>query len=348
MEVRHKLYHPLQIGSLSLNGNLFLAPMAGVTDKATRQICLEEGADFTFSEMVSSAGLVYESHKTHEILEKADKEEKIAIQLFGSDPYLIAASVKKVLEFGADLIDLNCGCPVSKVTKTGAGSALMRDPKKIGDIVSALKNETDLPVSVKLRSGWTAEEETFLEAADAAAEAGASLITLHPRSRAQGYSGKADWSLIRRLKKHVSVAVCGSGDLFSALDARKMLEETGCDAVMFARGIIGRPFLFRQTKQLLEQGITAEEPGAEQKIALAWKHIQLDQKYKKGRRAFLEVRKHLCGYTKGLPGSASLRTELMHCQSAEEYQKVLNDYLSREIPDHRNGEISNKNTEKDN
>jgi nifR3 family TIM-barrel protein len=318
-----RLYHPIHIGALEIPGNLFLAPLAGITDKGFREICLRQGADLTFTEMVSAEAVARGNEKTFGLMERTHSERLLAVQLFMNDADTARRSLDSVLQFKPDIIDLNCGCPVPKVVKTGAGSALMKNPQMIHDIVEVLAQGDQTAVSVKIRLGWDADSINFLEAADAAVSAGASMITMHARTRSQGYSGRADWEALARLKQAVKVPVAGSGDLFSAHDAQRMLELTGIDAVMFARGAIGNPFIFSQTRELLTEGIEPELPDFRQRARAMIEQLDLTIADKGEPTACREMRKQFCAYTKGLPNAASLRSRIIQARTREDYLDLL-------------------------
>ena len=327
------LHHPLELPGLFVPGNLFLAPLAGFTDAAFRKTCLLNGADLTFSEMVSCEGIIRENRKTTELMTRAPGEDLFAIQVFSGEPESARKCVPLLLRRRPSLIDLNCGCPVPKVTKNGAGSALSRDPESLGKVVRALikgLNEaaSSVPVSVKIRSGWQSGELTYREAALRAVEAGAVMITLHPRTRAQGYSGSADWECLARLKEELPVPVIGSGDLFSPEDARRMLTETGCDGIMFARGALGNPSIFSRTKSLLTTGILPPELTPEEKLKTAREHLERAMSFLGDHRACREMKKHLCSYTKGIPQGGALRDRLVHAVSAAEYPGIFDSFLA--------------------
>ena len=326
------LYHPIELPGITIPGNLFLAPLAGFTDMAFRKICLLGGADFTFSEMVSCEGLIRENRKTTELMTRAPGEEFFAIQVFSGRPESAKECIPPLLRRQPSLIDLNCGCPVPKVIKNGAGSALTRDPKSLEHIVRALAEglkeaESLVPVSVKIRLGWQSGQLTYREAALRAVEAGAVMVTLHPRTRTQGYSGSAEWECIARLKEELPVPVIGSGDLFSPEDALRMLKETGCDGIMFARGALGNPSIFSRTKTLLTSGILPPEPRPEERLRAAQEHLEWAEASLGGFRACREMKKHLCAYTKGLPGGGELRNRLVHASSIAEYSDIFERYL---------------------
>jgi len=321
------LYHPLKIGSLKLQGNLLLAPLAGFTDRAFRSLAIEMGANLTFTEMVSCEAVARGNAKTLPLMERADQEELLAIQLFTGSLDSMERCLEGVLAFNPSLIDLNCGCPVPKVIKTGAGSALMKDPELLFNLVKVMKS-TGKPVSVKIRSGWDHHSQNFKEVALAAQEAGADLLTLHARTRSQGYSGKADWSQLKTVKSLLTIPVAGSGDLFSAQDGRDMLKETGIDALMFARGALGNPFVFRETETLLKKGESLEPPSMEEKINTALEHFHRAVYYDGEGKTCKEIRKHLCYYSKGLPSGKELRNKLIHCKTSKEYEKEFQNYLA--------------------
>lgn len=338
-----KAYHPVTIGSLFIPGNLFLAPVAGYSDRAFRALCIENGAAFTYTEMVSAEALVRDSEKTHLIMRRAANEERYAVQLFGGDPERMALAVPIALEAsGCECIDINAGCPVPKVYKTGAGSALTRDPERLGKVVRAAvaacesyaAERTDtagacapVPITVKIRSGWDDSAITWKEAATAAIEAGAKAVTLHPRTRAQGYEGKSRWDLLAELVEYVrarwpGIPVFGSGDLFTPESAQAMLAETDCDAVMFARGAMGNPFIFRQAREFLETGAYTEIP-ADVRIASGWRELGCLVEDVGENVACREMRKRFCSYSKGIEGGAALRMALVKASTVEEYREIL-------------------------
>jgi nifR3 family TIM-barrel protein len=328
-----KLYRPVRIGNLELAGNLFLAPVAGFSDRAFRSICRDEGASFTYTEMISAEALVRGSKKTERLMQRAPNEIVYGVQLFGGDPESLARSAQIVREQAAPaLIDINAGCPVPKIIKSGAGSSLTREPDKLFAVVHAVVEAVaPLPVTVKIRSGWDAENLTYTKASLAAIEAGAEAITLHPRTRAQGYDGKADWELLAKLvglAKHKTtrsgapIAVFGSGDVFSPEDAKAMLEQTGVDGVMFARGALGNPFIFRETRDLLENGSYAKTVPKE-RLATGLRELSLLAADVGEYTACREMRKRFCAYVKGFPNAAELRKTIVACGTVEDYQNSL-------------------------
>ena len=346
---KNTLYHGVKIGAVETAGNLFLAPVAGWSDAAFRARCVREGASFTYTELISAEALVRGSMKNDYLLRPAlpasppaappqplspaappqpsALASPYAIQLFGTKPDLLAAAAEKCLSYCPAAIDLNAGCPVPKVVKTGAGAALMRNPANLRRIVEEVRRVCDTApgraaVTVKMRSGFDESSINYLDCAKAAEDGGAALITLHPRTRTQGYGGKSDWRLIGRLKAAVRAPVAGSGDLYSPQDAARMLAETGCDCVMFARGAMGNPFIFRQTAAFLQTGAFDEVSEAE-KIAAAFEQLQGLSSFMGERAACLEMRKVFCAYTKNLRGGALLRSLLVHASSTAEYRQIF-------------------------
>ena len=316
------LYRPVAIGSLALGGNLFLAPVAGYSDRAFRSVCIDRGADFTCTEMVSSEALIRNRERTEPLLARAENEGRYAAQLFGADPGVMYRAALLLAPWRPDAVDINCGCPVPKVVKTGAGSALMRSPETLGRIVEAVARASrealdNAPVTVKLRSGWDSASLNYLECGRIAVEAGAALVGLHPRTRAQGYSGASDWAHIADLASRLPVPVAGSGDLFSPEDAGRMLRETGCAAVMFARGALGNPFIFEAARAFL-RGEDWREPSPQEKLETAFRQLRILARDRGERNACREMRKQLCAYTRGINGAAALRNRLVHADTMEE------------------------------
>lgn len=320
-------YHPITIGSTTYTGNIFLAPLAGYTDVPFRSLCLEMGADLTFTEMVSSEGLYREGEKTLELLERAPQEKEYAVQLFMGNTDSLKGALEQLEPYKPSLIDINCGCPVPKVIKTGAGSAMMKDPSLITEIVKTITDTLPTPVSVKFRTGWDANSINFLEFAQAALDGGASMLTLHARTRAQGYAPFADWTQLEKLKEFCTthgydVPVFGSGDLFVAEDAQRMLKQTGVDGVMFARGAIGNPFIFRQAKEIL-QGKEVQEITLDEKIAVIIRHLDLMIDHYGQKSACTQMRKHTCSYLKGVTHASSVKQAIVKASVREDYLDAL-------------------------
>ena len=306
----------LTIGSLALDNNLILAPMAGITNFPMRLMAREQGAALCFTEMVSVNGLVREGRKTFDLVRSTPADRPLGIQIFGDDPGLMADGARLVEGHG-DLIDINMGCPVRKVVTSGAGSALLRDPAKVAAIIRAVRRATTLPLTIKIRTGWDAGTASFLEIARIAEEEGCDAVTLHPRSRSQMFEGKANWSNIRELKEMVRLPVIGSGDLFSAADVQAMLRQTGCDGVMIARGALGNPWIFRETLDLLA-GREPRHPTPAERAETALRHLEMFIETTGERIALREMRKHLCWYARGIPGSARFRDLVNRLQTREE------------------------------
>ncbi|MDC7219712.1 MAG: tRNA dihydrouridine synthase DusB [Spirochaetales bacterium] len=323
------LYRPVSIGKLNLAGNLFLAPLAGFTDRAFRGTAVSWDADLTYTEMISCEAVFRDNKKTLDMMEKDSREDIFAIQVFAGALEPAEKSVEKVLKYSPALIDLNCGCPVPKIIKSGAGSALMKDPSMVASLVKTLKTGHDTPVTVKIRTGWDAHSLNYREVAEAAVDAGAAAVAIHGRTRSQGYSGTADWAPLKELTETLPVPVFGSGDLFTPQDAKRMLEETGCAGLMFARGAIGNPFIFRQTRHLLQTGEEMAPLTAADRLNTALEQYRHSLTYLDELRASKEIRKHLCAYSKGIPGSSALRNELVHAEKAEVFEKLILDFLSR-------------------
>jgi nifR3 family TIM-barrel protein len=324
------LYHPIKVGNLDIPGNLFLAPVAGYSDKAFRSICVDQGADFTYTELVSSEALIRDSAKTELLLNRADNEKRYAIQLFGSDPDVMARAAALLEPWHPEVVDINCGCPVPKVVKTGAGSALMKDSFRLGKIVESVKQSAEkylggIPVTVKIRSGWDSSSINYQECARIAVEAGAALVALHSRTRAQAYSGLSDWSHIADLAAMLTVPVVGSGDLFTPEDAERMLKETRCAGIMFARGAMGNPFTFSAAKSLLQNG-SYQYPSVAEKFAIGFKQLCMSAADIGETSACREMRKQFCAYTKGVEGGAALRNLLVHAETLEDYKNIFLNY----------------------
>ncbi len=318
-----------KIGNVEIKNQVVLAPMAGISNTAYRQIIKEMGAGLIFAEMVSDKALVYGSEKTFDLLKMSDMERPIAQQIFGSDVDSFVKAAKLVEDkMHPDIIDINMGCPVPKVAiKSQAGSALLKNPDKIKEIVSAVVKAVSVPVTVKIRSGWDANSVNAVEVAKVIEEAGASAITVHGRTRAQGYSGNADWNIIKQVKEMVSIPVIGNGDVTSAEKAKEMLDFTGCDAVMIGRGVLGNPWLIKECVSYLESGIIPPKPSAREKIEMLKRHYQLLVDSTSEKQAILEIRTHALWYIKGMPKSAYIKNEICKTKNSEDLFKILNDYL---------------------
>jgi len=316
----------LTIGPLSLANNLMLAPMAGITNLPMRLMAREQGAALCFTEMISVNGLVRDGRKSFELVRSDPGDRPLGIQIFGDDPGLMAEGARLVERHG-DLIDINMGCPVRKVVTTGAGSALLREPAKVVPIIRAVRRATTLPLTIKIRTGWETGAANFQEIARIAAEEGCDAVTLHPRSRAQMFKGKADWSCIRELKEMIRLPVIGSGDLFAAADVLAMCRQTGCDGVMIARGALGNPWIFRETLDLLA-GHEPRHPTPAERGKTALRHLEMFIWATGEKVALREMRKHLCWYAQGQAGSARFRALVNRLQTRDELTTAVKEYFN--------------------
>lgn len=308
---------------ISLKNKVILAPMAGVTDRAFREICMRCGADMCFTEMVSTKGLYYNDKKTAGLLEVSDTEQPVYAQIFGHEPNIFASVAKKAASFGASGIDINCGCPAGKIVSNNDGGCLMKEPDLIYDIVSAVKENCDLPVSVKIRKGWDNDSITAVEAAKTAERAGASHITVHGRTVKQGYTGSSDNDIIKQVVSAVGIPVIGNGDILSPEDAENMLKSTGCASVMVGRGTLGNPFLIHRIKVYLQSGEIVPEPSPEEKINMAIEHIKTIVRYKGEYVGIREARKHAIWYIKGMHGSVRVKNLLTAAKTFDEMYELL-------------------------
>lgn len=318
----------LKIGNVSLDGNIVLAPMAGVTDLPFRLLCKEQGADLICTEMVSAKGIFYNNKNTEDLLRIDDRERPVSLQLFGSDPDIISEMAKKIEHRNFDILDINMGCPVPKVVNNGEGSALLKNIPLAAKIIEKTVKAIDKPVTVKFRKGFGADEVQAIEMAKAAEAAGAAAVAVHGRTREQYYSGKADWEIIRRVKEAVKIPVIGNGDIFTPQDAKRMIEETGCDAIMAARGARGNPWLFRDIIDYLEKGILHEKPSLKEMTDMMLRHAEMHIRYKGEYQGIREMRKHVAWYTAGYHGSARMRQAVNEVESYEALKQLLADWLA--------------------
>ena len=317
----------MKIGSLTTENNVFLAPMAGVTDLPFRKICRRYGAGLVYSEMISAKGLYYGDKKTAELMRIDDDERPCAIQIFGSDADIMADVIPKVMEVKPDLIDINMGCPTPKIVNNGDGSALLKNPQLIGEIVKKVSAVSPVPVTVKIRKGWDNDSVNAVTVAKIIEQNGASAVTIHGRTRAEFYSGKADWDIIKEIKNAVSIPVIGNGDIRTAYDAENMFEYTGCDAVMVGRGSEGNPFIFRQINEYLETGTVSFYPTPQDKLTQMIEHIEMLVLEKGESRGIKEARKHIAWYIKGLPGASRLKEKVFKINDFSLMRKLLNEYI---------------------
>ncbi len=318
-----------KIGNIVIENNVVLAPMAGVCNSAFRKIIKEMGCGLVFAEMVSDKGMIYNSQKTRDMLYFEECERPIAQQIFGSDKETFVGAAKMVYDImKPDIIDINMGCPVPKVAvKAQAGAALLKSPDKIKEIVSAVVLAVPVPVTVKIRSGWDSTCINAVQIAKICEEAGASAITVHGRTRSQGYSGKADLDVIKAVKESVSIPVIGNGDIVSVESAKIMLEYTGCDAIMIGRGVLGNPWLMKEVVTYLNSGDIISKPSYEEKISMCFHHLEYLLKIKPERVAVLEMRSHVAWYIKGMPGAQMVKQDIFKAKTSNEIKKILDNYL---------------------
>lgn len=318
----------MKIGNLEITNNVFLAPMAGVTDLPFRVLCKNYGCGFVYSEMVSAKGLFYKDKKTADLMKTTPKESPYAIQIFGSDPEIMGSVVPQVISAGASLIDINMGCPTPKIVNNGDGSALLKNSLLAGKIVKAVKDNSSVPVTVKIRKGWDENSVNATEIAKILEYNGADAICVHGRTREQFYRGTADWDIIKAVKQAVKIPVIGNGDIFCAEDAKNMLDYTQCDAVMVGRGAEGNPFIFKQINELLSDGNVSFFPDNNLKVKTAI-HLLEDLVLEKGElRGVKEARKHIAWFIKGIKGSSSVKTQVFKSSSKDEVISILNELLT--------------------
>lgn len=318
---------PFKIGDLAIETPFVLAPLAGITDKSMRSLCSKQGASLVYTEMVSAKGLWYGDKKTNKLLEIGEDEEKVAFQIFGSDSEIMAFAAKELNEKKNVILDLNVGCPVPKVVKNGEGSALLKRLDTLYDVVESMVKNTAKPVTAKIRMGFEINENTASETAKLLESAGVSAITVHGRTRQQYYEGKADWKAIAQVKESVKVPVIGNGDVFTGEDAVRMLNETGCDGVMIARGALGNPWIFKEANALWRGEEKPAPPTDNEKIHMAINHLALISAHKGDNIAVREMRKHVGWYIKGMKGAAAVRRQANQAVQALEMKKLLESLL---------------------
>lgn len=321
----------MKIGNIELNGQVILAPMAGVCNSAYRKICKEMGASLVCAEMVSDKGMIYNSKKTKEMLYFEEIERPISQQIFGSDKETFTKAAKMVYDImKPDIIDINMGCPVPKVAiRSQAGSALLKNPDLIYEIVSSVVSDVPVPVTVKIRSGWDSNSINAVEVAKICEKAGASAITVHPRTRSQMYSGKADLDIIKKVKEAVSIPVIGNGDIVDIESAKQMLEYTKCDAIMIGRGVLGNPWLIKEIDTYLKTGKIIAKPSYEERIKMCYHHMNYLLKIKDEKVATLEMRSHIAWYIKGMPYHKEIKNLIFKAKTKEDIEEVLDNYLKK-------------------
>ncbi|SNX53305.1 tRNA dihydrouridine synthase DusB [Thermoanaerobacterium sp. RBIITD] len=312
----------MKIGDIEIKNNVFLAPMAGVTDKPYRRICSDMGCGFQYTEMVSAKGLYYGSENT-EFLTDIDDEENVALQIFGSDPYIMGEIAKRLNTSKAKTIDINMGCPTPKIVKNGDGSALMMHPDVAESVIKAVVKNSIKPITIKIRKGWDDDHINAVEIAKMAESCGVKAVAIHGRTREQFYSGRADWDIIKKVKDNLKIPVIGNGDIFTPEDAKRMIDETGCDAVMVGRGAEGNPWIFKRIVHYLNTGEILPEPTVSEKIDMILKHLDMMIDYKGEHVGILEMRKHIAWYLKGIRGASKIKQMVFTMSNYKEVKDLL-------------------------
>lgn len=325
----------LKIGNVELDNNLILAPMAGVTDLPFRLLCKEQGCGLLYTEMVSAKAILYKNRNTKELLKVREEERPIAVQLFGSDPDIVSDMAAQIEDGPYDIIDINMGCPVPKVVNNGEGSALMKNPKLVEQILSSMVRKLKKPVTVKFRKGFDDNQINAVEIAKIAESCGVSAVAVHGRTREQYYSGKADWDIIRQVKEAVKIPVIGNGDIWTPEDARRMMEETGCDGLMIARGAQGNPWLFSRINHYLDTGELLTVPDRAEICRTIMRHARLQTELKGEEIGMKEMRKHIAWYTAGLPHSAGIRRDCNFVETLSELEALLREKLAYTVLDNQ-------------
>jgi len=318
----------LKIGQLEIKGNIFLAPMAGITNLPFRTIAREFGCSFAFTEMISATGLVRDSAKSYRYLDSSPADQPLGVQIFGSDPGTMAEAARIVAANGASLVDINMGCPVRKVVQSGAGAALMKDPERVRSILQALRVSINLPLSVKIRSGWNKSTINAVDIALIAQDCGVDAITIHPRTAEQGFSGSADWQIINQVQKILSIPVIGSGDIRTGMDVLEMKRISCCDAFMVGRGSLGNPWIFQDIAAALNDGIIRTFPSLSERRKVMHYHLEKEIAYAGEKNGCKCFRKHLLWYTKGLRGGGHFRQLASSLTSSEQMKEAFDLYLS--------------------
>lgn len=312
----------MKIGNVEINGNVFLAPMAGITDLPFRKICKEHNCAMVYSEMISAKGILYENENTTELLNTTNMEKPVVIQLFGKEPSILTEAAKKIEQYNFDILDINMGCPAPKITKNGEGSALMQNPKLVAEIVKKVSSAIEKPLTIKFRSGFD-NNINAVEIAKIAEENGAKAVTVHGRTREQFYAGKVDLEIIAKVKEAVSIPVIGSGDVVDPMSAKNMFETTKCDALMIGRGAQGNPWVFSAIHEYFKTGIILPKPTVKEKIDMALRHGRMLIEYKGEYVGIREMRKHIGWYIKGIKGAAALRVDINKAENYEELEFLL-------------------------
>lgn len=318
-----------KIGNITIKNQIVFAPMAGVSNKSYRTIIKKMGAGLIYSEMISTMGIKYNSKKTLELLKINEEERPITIQIFGNDIETFVESAKYIEKnIKPDIIDINMGCPVPKIAlKNQAGSALLKNPQKIYEIVSSVVKNTTTPITVKIRSGWDNEHINAIEVAKMCEKAGAKAICIHARTRSQGYTGKADWNIIKQVKENVNIPVIGNGDIKTIYDAKRMLEETKCDAIMIGRATLGNPWIIKECVEYIEHNKIIEKPNNEEKLKMIIKHYNLLKQNTNEKQALLEIRSHALWYIKGMNKSKEIKQKIMETKSETEFITIIKEYM---------------------
>lgn len=312
----------MKIKDVEFENNVFLAPMAGIADRAFRELCINYGAGYTVSEMVSSKGLTMGDKKSGELLTLGEIENPAGVQIFGDNPEIMAQAAKMCIKYHPNIIDINMGCPAPKIAMNGGGASLMKNPLLAGEIIKAVSKAVDIPVTVKIRKGWDDENITAVELAKIAEKNGAAAITVHGRTRMQMYSGKVDYNIIAKVKKAVDIPVIANGDIVDEQSAAIMFEKTNCDAIMIGRGALGNPWIFRRINAYLNECRVLPDVSINEKMVVMLKHIQKIIKYKGEYTAMREARHHAAYYTKGIRGGAALRKEISTFEHFEQLEEL--------------------------